>query len=81
MGLLNKYLHDAPSGLHENLLYILIISVVLSLLSTYYYLKLIKMALFDVMNSASAPTIEVRNLGEITMPVAIVAALGALTVG
>ena len=81
VGLLNKYLHEAPSGLHENLLYILIVSVVLSLLSTFYYLRLIKMALFDIMRSASASTVEVRNLGEITMPVAIVAALGALTVG
>jgi NADH:ubiquinone oxidoreductase subunit 2 (subunit N) len=81
MSLLNKYLQEAPMGLHENLLYILIVSVILSLLSTFYYLRLIKMALFDNFNTSAEPAIEIRNIFEITAPIMIVTILGALTIG
>ena len=81
MSLLNKYLQAAPAGLAENLLYILIASVLLSLLSTFYYLRLIKMALFDNFAIPINNTVEIRNVLEITIPTVIVAVLGLLTVG
>lgn len=62
MSLLNKYLQAATAGLAENLLYILIVSVLLSLLSTFYYLRLIKMALFDNFALDINNTIEIRNV-------------------
>jgi len=81
MSLLNKYMHEARGGLHENLLYILIASVILSLLSTFYYLRLIKMAVFDNFNKDGGLMVEFRNMSEITLPVAAVAFLGVLTIG
>jgi len=81
VSLINKYLNAGPIGLHENLLYILVVSVVLSLLSTFYYLRLIKMALFDNFSNPTNPTIEVRNMGEISLSVGVVAILGAMTIG
>jgi NADH-quinone oxidoreductase subunit N len=81
LSLLNKYLHEAPAGLHENLLYILIASVLLSLLSTFYYLRLIKVILFDNFGTPAEPTIEIRNMFEISIPMALLAVLGAVTIG
>jgi len=81
MSLMNKYLANAPTGLHENLLYILIASILLSLLSTFYYLRLIKMILFDNFSTSSEPLIEIRNVFEITAPVAFLVVLGGLTIG
>jgi NADH-quinone oxidoreductase subunit N len=61
--LLSQYSQTGSLGLVENLLYILIMSVVLSLLSTFYYLRLIKMALFDNFENAvsAGSAIEVRT--------------------
>jgi len=66
-------------GLSENLLYILIVSVVLSLLSTFYYLRVIKMALFDNFESGNTPAIEVRHLSEATISTFVIGVLGLIT--
>jgi NADH:ubiquinone oxidoreductase subunit 2 (subunit N) len=79
--LMNKYLAVAPKGLHENLLYILINSVILSLLSKFYYLRLIKMILFDNFNGTYSPTVSIQNVFEITVPLALLTLLGVATVG
>jgi len=66
-------------GLSENLLYILIVSVVLSLLSTFYYLRVIKMALFDNFESGNNTTIEIRQLSEATISTFVIGVLGLIT--
>jgi NADH:ubiquinone oxidoreductase subunit 2 (subunit N) len=66
-------------GLSENLLYILIVSVILSLLSTFYYLRVIKMALFDNFESGNTPAIEVRKLSEATISTFVIGLLGVIT--
>lgn len=81
ISLLNKYLAEGTFGLYENLLYILVVSIVLSLLSTFYYLRLIKMALFDNFNSNGEISIEIRNMGEILLSIGVVAMLGAAVIG
>jgi NADH:ubiquinone oxidoreductase subunit 2 (subunit N) len=48
---MTQYLNTYSAGLAENLLYILIVSVILSLLSTFYYLRVIKVSLFDTFES------------------------------
>ena len=66
-------------GLSENLLYILIVSVILSLLSTFYYLRVIKMALFDNFESGNTPAIEVRQFSEATISTFVIGVLGLIT--
>jgi len=39
------------------------------------------MALFDNFSNPTNPTIEVRNMGEISLSVGVVAILGAMTIG
>jgi NADH-quinone oxidoreductase subunit N len=77
--LLNQYMQTESIGLSENLLYILIVSVVLSLLSTFYYLRVIKMALFDNFESGNNPTIEIRQLSEATISTFVIGVLGLIT--
>jgi NADH-quinone oxidoreductase subunit N len=77
--LLSQYMQTEFIGLSENLLYILIVSVVLSLLSTFYYLRVIKMALFDNFESGNTPAIEVRHLSEVTISTFVIGALGLIT--
>lgn len=81
VSLINKYVNDGPIGLHENLIYILVASVILSLLSTFYYLRLIKMALFDTFEKGITPPVEIRNGLNITSSISIVAFFGAFTIG
>jgi len=73
-------MQNGAVGFHENLIYILIVSVILSLLSTFYYLRLIKMALFDNFETTSGSLIEVRGMGDLTFALTTVAVLGVLTV-
>jgi NADH-quinone oxidoreductase subunit N len=77
--LLNQYMQTESIGLSENLLYILIVSVVLSLLSTFYYLRVIKMALFDNFESGNNPAIEIRQLSEATISTFVIGVLGLIT--
>jgi NADH-quinone oxidoreductase subunit N len=81
VSLINKYVNEGPIGLHENLIYILVTSVILSLLSTFYYLRLIKMALFDSFETVITPPVEIRSGCNITSSIWIVAFFGALTIG
>jgi NADH:ubiquinone oxidoreductase subunit 2 (subunit N) len=67
-------------GLSENLLYILIISVILSLLSTFYYLRMIKIALFDNFESGNTSAIEIRQLSEATIATFVIGTLVLITV-
>ncbi len=78
--LLSQYMQTESVGLSENLLYILIISVVLSLLSTFYYLRMIKITLFDNFESGNTPAIEIRQLSETTISTFVVGVLGLITV-
>jgi NADH-quinone oxidoreductase subunit N len=78
--LLSQYMQTESIGLSENLLYILIISVILSLLSTFYYLRLIKIALFDNFESGNTPAIEIRQLSETTITTFVIGVLGLITV-
>ena len=64
----------------DNLLYILITSIIISLLSTFYYLRLIKMALFDSFENWNAPVVDPRNTSDISLSSFIIVILGALTV-
>jgi len=66
-------------GLSENLLYILITSVILSLLSTFYYLRLIKIALFDNFESGLTSSIEIGQLSSTTIATFVVGVLGLIT--
>jgi len=66
-------------GLSENLLYILITSVILSLLSTFYYLRLIKIALFDNFESGNTSLIEIGQLSSTTVSTFVVGVLGLIT--
>jgi NADH:ubiquinone oxidoreductase subunit 2 (subunit N) len=61
--LVSQYMQTDLVSWSENLLYILIISVFLSLLSTFYYLRLIKVALFDNFQSGEVPTLELNTSG------------------
>jgi NADH:ubiquinone oxidoreductase subunit 2 (subunit N) len=79
--LINKYLNENNNGLAENLLYILIMSVILSLLSTFYYLRLIKMSVFDGFSENQIMSIEIRNIGEVVLPFIILITLGIITIG
>ncbi len=78
--LLSQYMQTESIGLSENLLYILILSVILSLLSTFYYLRMIKMALFDNFESGNTPAIEIRQLSETTVATFVIGVLGLITV-
>jgi NADH-quinone oxidoreductase subunit N len=77
--LLSQYMQTESIGLSENLLYILIVSVVLSLLSTFYYLRVIKMALFDNFESGNNSAIEIRQLSEATISTFVIGVLGLIT--
>jgi NADH-quinone oxidoreductase subunit N len=77
---INSYISAGACGLGDNLLYILITSVVISLLSTFYYLRLIKMSLFDSFENINTPVVDARNVGDISLSSFIVVLLGALTV-
>jgi len=59
----------------------LIVSVLLSLLSTFYYLRLIKMALFDGFENAvnSKVIFDVRSVSDATLTSAILIIPGLVT--
>jgi NADH-quinone oxidoreductase subunit N len=78
--LLSQYMQTESIGLSENLLYILIISVILSLLSTFYYLRMIKIALFDNFESGNTSAIEIRQLSEATIATFVIGTLVLITV-
>lgn len=77
---INSYITASACGLGDNLLYILITSIIISLLSTFYYLRLIKMALFDSFENWNAPVVDPRNTSDISLSSSITVILGALTV-
>jgi NADH:ubiquinone oxidoreductase subunit 2 (chain N) len=77
---INSYITASACGLGDNLLYILITSIIISLLSTFYYLRLIKMALFDSFENWNAPVVDPRNTSDISLSSFIIVILGALTV-
>jgi len=65
----------------ENLLYILVTSIVVSWLSTFYYLRLIKMALFDNFGDVKATGIIAVNSMDVSLSSFILLLLGTLTMG
>jgi len=80
--LISQYLQTGSFGIAENLLYILVVSVVLSLLSTFYYLRLIKMALFDAFNGTSGTAIvDINGVSNTLMVTFILTMLGLITAG
>jgi NADH-quinone oxidoreductase subunit N len=81
ISLLSQYFQTNAVGLSENLIYILIISVVLSLLSTFYYLRFIKLILFDNFESGNVPIVELRSSSSISVLHFVVGLLGLITVG
>ena len=81
ISLLSQYFQTNVVGLSENLIYILIISVVLSLLSTFYYLRFIKLILFDNFESGNVPIVELRSSSSISVLHFVVGLLGLITVG
>jgi NADH-quinone oxidoreductase subunit N len=81
ISLISQYLQTNIVGLSENLLYILIISVVLSLLSTFYYLRLIKLSLFDNFESGGVLIVEIRSVSDMVVIYFVVGLLGLITVG
>jgi NADH-quinone oxidoreductase subunit N len=80
---ISHYLETPETVAAENLLYILITSVVVSLLSTFYYLRLIKMALFDSFSNVDvkAPGIITGNLVDTSLSSFFVVLLGVVTIG
>jgi NADH-quinone oxidoreductase subunit N len=80
--LISQYLQTGSFGIAENLLYILIVSVVLSLLSTFYYLRLIKMALFDAfMGGVRGSVLNISGVGNNLIVTVILVVLGLVIVG
>jgi NADH-quinone oxidoreductase subunit N len=79
--IMTQYVNTHSIGVAENLLYILIISVVLSLLSTFYYLRMIKVSLFDNFEAAQSLTFDWRNFSDIFMMNVMMGSMGVLTVG
>lgn len=78
---ITHYLETDSTGMGENLLYILVTSIVVSWLSTFYYLRLIKMALFDNFGDVKAPGIIAANSMDVSLSSFILLLLGTLTVG
>lgn len=80
---ISHYLETPETGAAENLLYILITSVVVSLLSTFYYLRLIKMALFDSFSNVDVktPGVTTGNLVDVSLSSFFVVLLGVVTIG
>ena len=78
---ITHYLETDSTGMGENLLYILVTSIVVSWLSTFYYLRLIKMALFDNFGDVKAPVIIASNSMDVSLSSFILLLLGTLTVG
>lgn len=79
--IITQYTNTCSTGVAENLLYILIISVVLSLLSTFYYLRVIKVSLFDNFEFFRATATDFQNLYDIFVNNLFVSVMGLLTVG
>jgi NADH-quinone oxidoreductase subunit N len=78
--IVSQYLNTYSVGLAENLLYILIISVILSLLSTFYYLRMIKVSLFDNFEKTIDFSVDWRNFSDILSTNLVMSSIGILIV-